>query len=349
MRDGARERHQVLVARLRARGQSRHGDGGGHEQAESEREQEEALRGHWATSVPDRHRTTTEAVASTTWHPGGASPCWSSRWRWSERPRSPSPRSASARAAHRRKGSRRRFRSARCRPTCATQIEAGFRQGRSPDVMATTACRRQALGRRRRRLASVAVRARGERRPDRLLGARRQPRPRSRMGRGSIGSRRRSRAILGFDRPHPEVRSGAALAEAVHADARPPLVVEVVWKGVGTAGARPGADVPGWAATTCHGAWTFDGDDGLAAARPGRRSLTTIGTGGLPSQHGITASVIRDARRAIRSPRGAQRAPTSIVATLGDDWDHTTAERRPDRTGRARARRPRAGRRDLVS
>ena len=54
--------------------------------------------------------------------------------------------------------------------------------------------------------------------------------------------------------------------------------------------------------------------------------LTTIGTGGLPSQHGITGSVIRDAHgRPV--PAWSAAAPTSIVATLGDDWDHATGER----------------------
>ena len=138
MRDGAGERHQVLVARLRARGQARHGDGGGHEQAESEREQEEALRGHWATSVPDlapndnrggslddvasgRRLTMlvvalalvgAPAVALTAFCVGES--CAQEEGVTAAVPFCPLP------------------------ADLRDQIESGYRQGRSPDVMATT-------------------------------------------------------------------------------------------------------------------------------------------------------------------------------------------------------------------
>ena len=54
--------------------------------------------------------------------------------------------------------------------------------------------------------------------------------------------------------------------------------------------------------------------------------LTTIGTGGLPSQHGITGTLIRDAHGdAVRA--WSADAPTSVIATLPDDWDRATGQR----------------------
>src|SRR3712207_775040 len=51
--------------------------------------------------------------------------------------------------------------------------------------------------------------------------------------------------------------------------------------------------------------------------------LTTIGTGGLPSEHGITGTVIRSDRRdAVRA--WSDGAPTSVIASLGDDLDDAT-------------------------
>ena len=130
--------------------------------------------------------------------------------------------------------------------------------------------------------------------------------------------------VMGYDRPHPEIRSGVALTDAVHADARGPLVVEIVWRGAGTAAFHP-AGLPWLGSHDLRGAWTFTGTTGSLPVDPAA-ILTTIGTGGLPSQHGITGSVIRDVHgRPV--PAWSAAAPTSIVATLGDDWDHATAGR----------------------
>ncbi len=54
-------------------------------------------------------------------------------------------------------------------------------------------------------------------------------------------------------------------------------------------------------------------------------TLTTIGTGGLPSQHGITGNLIRD-KRGAPVPAWSADAPTSVIATLADDWDHATGQ-----------------------
>jgi hypothetical protein len=71
------------------------------------------------------------------------------------------------------------------------------------------------------------------------------------------------------------------------------------------------------------GAWTFSGTTASLPVDPAA-VLTTIGTGGLPSQHGITGTLVRDAHGVIVRAWSKQ-APTSIIATLPDDWDHATA------------------------
>lgn len=203
-----------------------------------------------------------------------------------------------------------------------TMIEAGYRQGRSPDVMATT---------------TSGVRLSDD---DGVVWPRSPYEhaandvPIIFFGHGvspgqlpdGIGVDRIAPTIarvMGYDRPHPEIRSGVALPDAVHVDARPPLVVEIVWRGVGTAAFNP-AGLPWLGSHDLHGAWTFNGTTGSLPVDPAA-ILTTIGTGGLPSQHGITGSVIREAHgRPV--PAWSAAAPTSIIATLGDDWDHATAQ-----------------------
>jgi hypothetical protein len=48
--------------------------------------------------------------------------------------------------------------------------------------------------------------------------------------------------------------------------------------------------------------------------------LTTIGTGALPSDHGITGSLVRNDQGAV-VPAWSEEAPFSVVAALGDDLD----------------------------
>jgi hypothetical protein len=202
------------------------------------------------------------------------------------------------------------------------QIEAGYRQGRSPDVMAAT-------------------------RPGGLADVDHVPWPSDPyaprvnqvpivfFGHGVIPGRLPDGSgldriaptiaeLIGFDRPHSEVRSGTALRGAVVSGADPPLVVEIVWKGVG--GVVFSHMATPWATRLrAQEAWTMNGTTGSLPVDPAA-VLTTIGTGGLPSQHGITGTLIRDPQgAAVRAWTG--EAPTSIIATLADDWDHATAQR----------------------
>lgn len=110
---------------------------------------------------------------------------------------------------------------------------------------------------------------------------------------------------------------------AVEARAGSPLVVEIVWKGVGS-GPFAHAGTP-WVTSLRHDeAWTVDGTTGSLPVDPAA-VLTTIGSGGLPSEHGITGTLVRDAQGApVRA--WSARAPMSIIATLADDWDRATAQ-----------------------
>jgi hypothetical protein len=127
-------------------------------------------------------------------------------------------------------------------------------------------------------------------------------------------------ALIDVERPHPEVRSGRPVAGASAAGAE--LALQIVWKGVGTNELE-----------AASGRWPVfeealtDGGTlrGGAASLPldPAAVVTTIGTGGTPSQHGVTGSLIRnDAGRVV--PAFSAQAPIYVIATLGDDLDEVT-------------------------
>jgi hypothetical protein len=129
--------------------------------------------------------------------------------------------------------------------------------------------------------------------------------------------------ILGFERDHPEVRSGTAVGGIANGE-RPSLVLLVGWKGVGSSELETHQeDWPFLASLLDDGAGTLEGETGSLPLDPAA-TLTTIGTGGLPSQHGITGSFIRDGQgevvEAFRSDLPVE--DRQIIATLADDLDH---------------------------
>lgn len=128
---------------------------------------------------------------------------------------------------------------------------------------------------------------------------------------------------LGFERDHPEVRSGTAAAGVADGE-RPRLVLLVAWKGVGSFDleARPD-DWPFLSSLLDDGAGTLRGASGSLPLDPAA-TLTTIGTGGLPSQHGITGSFVRNGEGRV-VPAFASDAPVQVIATLADDLDHAKA------------------------
>ena len=127
--------------------------------------------------------------------------------------------------------------------------------------------------------------------------------------------------ILGFERAFPEVRSGTAVpgvAERRPATSGP---ARSRWKGVGSAELETGPDDwPFLSSLLDEGSGTLDGAAGSFPLDPAA-TLTTIGTGGLPSQHGITGSFIRNGQGRVVQAY-APDAPVQIIATLADDLDH---------------------------
>ncbi|HJR44508.1 MAG TPA: hypothetical protein VJ927_02790 [Actinomycetota bacterium] len=132
-------------------------------------------------------------------------------------------------------------------------------------------------------------------------------------------------ALMGIERGHPEVRSGAAIP-GLESSGPAPLVVQIVWKGVGSAEleAAP-AEWPVLRSIEEQGSSTSDAEVPFLPLDPAA-VLTTIGTGGLPSQHGITGTLIRNDEGRLVEAWGPD-APVSVIAALGDDLDNLTRQR----------------------
>ena len=204
-------------------------------------------------------------------------------------------------------------------------VVAGFRAGRSPDVMATTSGVRVVEPPDRGGAPWPSDTSPDLRVPIAFLG--------SAVARGSLPAGMGLDQIaptiaqaLGFARAHPEVRAGTPvpLSSEGFGAAAPkaiPLVVEIAWKAVGTADL--GSAWPAKTGALVHhdGAGTLAGDAGSLPLDPAA-TMTTIGTGGLPFQHGITGSMIRDDRGGVRAA-WSEGAPTSVISTLADDLAHS--------------------------
>ena len=125
--------------------------------------------------------------------------------------------------------------------------------------------------------------------------------------------------VIDFERPFPEVRSGEPIQEVATGEV-PRLVLQVILKGVGSddlendRGAWPNLEK-----MMSTGAATMDGETGSLPLDPAA-IVSTVGTGGLPNQHGITGTFVRnDAGRLVRAFSKAAESP--IIATLSDDLD----------------------------
>jgi hypothetical protein len=129
--------------------------------------------------------------------------------------------------------------------------------------------------------------------------------------------------ILGFEREHPEVRSGTAVAGVANGE-RPRLVLLVGWKGVGSSELETHQENwPFLASLLDDGAGTLEGEMGSLPIDPAA-TLSTVGTGGLPSQHGITGSFIRNGQGEVVEAflPGFPVEDGQIIATLADDLEH---------------------------
>lgn len=214
-------------------------------------------------------------------------------------------------------------------------VASGFYEGRSPDVLAVTAepaiAGGDAFGRGEPApLWPSAAGAGAGRVPIAFTGAGVAPGATVPAGTGLADVADTIAAVVGLRRPHASVRSGEAVP-AVAAGPPPALVLEVVWKGVGTSDLeRAPRRWPNLARLMRAGPSTLDGRVGSEPLDPAA-ALATIGTGGLPSEHGITGTIMRPAGAVVAAgadgePRGVveafgRGAPETVIATLGDHLD----------------------------
>jgi hypothetical protein len=209
-------------------------------------------------------------------------------------------------------------------PALRGEIAAGFRPGRSPDVLAAAGGVPVITGAAGQAVPWPAAGA-DLRVPIALAGPAIGPGALP-AGTGLDQIAPTMAVALGVVRPHPEVAAGKAVPGVVSTsgEGTSDLGVLIVWKGVGTAdlhGRWPRAT----AARLRGAAATLDGTVGAQPLDPAAVE-TTIGTGGLPYQHGITGTLIHTAAGGV-ARAWSRRAPTSVITTLADDLDHLQSER----------------------
>lgn len=207
-------------------------------------------------------------------------------------------------------------------------IAAGFREDRSPEVLGVTSSVTvgggDAFGRKEPQPRWPSIREISRRVPLVIAGA--DLRPESLPSGIELDQvAPTTAALMGIQRPHPEVRSGEPLG-SVTATEPVPLVVQVVWKAVGSAELEEDpASWPRLRTLSREGPSTLEAEVPSLPLDPAA-TLTTIGTGGLPSQHGITGTLVRNNEGRVVEA-WSERAPVSVIAALGDDLDDLTAGR----------------------
>lgn len=133
-------------------------------------------------------------------------------------------------------------------------------------------------------------------------------------------------SVMQIERPHPEVRSGELVHIPVEAPGPPPLVVQIVWKGIGSTELEQSRQSwPELRALAERGLSTLDTRVPSLPLDPAA-VIATIGTGGLPSQHGITGTLVRNDDGSVVEAWGPE-APVSVIAALGDDLDELSGQR----------------------
>ena len=297
VRDRARQVHQVLVPRLGARRPSRHRDGGRHEQGEDEREQDEAPRGHWPTSVPD---------SAPNDNPGGSLDDVGSGRRLTLLVVALALVGAPAVALTAfcvGQSCADEDQVATAVPFCAlpgdlrAQIEAGFRQGHSPDVMAAASGGDITGGTAGSSNAAW---------PHAPLTALQNSVPIVWFGHGvnpgeippGTGLDSIAPTVAQPDRIRPAASGDPERgADAEPSSVRTPILRSWSRSSGRASGARRSrtasrVDGNGWRREATSRA-RLRGTTGSLPVEPAT-TLTTIGTGGLPFQHGITGTLIRD-------------------------------------------------------
>jgi hypothetical protein len=207
-----------------------------------------------------------------------------------------------------------------------TRIAAGFREGRSPDLLAITTQAQVAGGTAfdeedlKPPWPSIARDDRG-RIPIVFSGEGVAADAGVPPGTALENVAPTEAEIIGLKRPHPEVRSGEAV-KGLATGQVPRLLLEIVLKGVGTSDLEQHPNAwPELKALVDSGAATMDGEVGSLPLDPAA-ALMTLGTGSSPRQHGVIGTLIRDDDgRLVRAWGKKAPAPMSVIAALGDDLD----------------------------
>lgn len=127
--------------------------------------------------------------------------------------------------------------------------------------------------------------------------------------------------IMGIRREHPNVRTGEAIVGVAAEDAgTSPLIVLIAWKGLGTSDLERSPEASPFLHRAIRiGAGTTEARTGSLPLDPAA-TLTTIGSGALPSSHGITGTLLRDVEGEVRRAWSGRDAG-SVIATFADDLD----------------------------
>jgi hypothetical protein len=184
------------------------------------------------------------------------------------------------------------------------EIVAGFREGRSPDVLAVSAEQPE---------SSVPLVFSG-------VGVASDASIPAGTALDSVAPT--IAELIGLEREHPEVRSGEAIPSVADGEA-PGVVILVVVKGLGS----DDLTGSGWARLRALGEEGVISETARLGSQPSDPTavLTTIGTGGLPYQHGITGTLLRNDVGKLVTAWG-RGAPVSVIATLADDLDESLSQ-----------------------
>jgi hypothetical protein len=203
-------------------------------------------------------------------------------------------------------------------------IAAGYRDGRSPDVLAVTTGSAPVAG---PEAAWPSVDAESDGRvPLVFWGDSVVPGAEVPRGTRLDAVAPTLASAIGLHRPNPEVRSGEEIRGLVRGGRDTALALVVVWRGVATADleGRSGR-WPVLRGLLRGGAGTLRAEVGSLPLDPAA-VLTTIGTGGLPRQHGITGGLVRNDVGEVVDAWG-RGAPFSVIAALGDHLDERTGQK----------------------
>jgi hypothetical protein len=210
------------------------------------------------------------------------------------------------------------------------RLRLGFRDGRSPDVLAVTTGTAvvggTGLGDARVAWPSVSPDAASRTVPLVFSGTGVATGASIPPGKGLEDVAPTIAEIIRLRRPHPGVRSGEAIAGVATGGRGPRLVLEVVLKGIGSRDLR---DAPkSWPylrSLSRRGASTLEARIPSLPLDPAAVA-TTLGTGGLPNEHGMTGTFVRNDRGEVVRAWG-RGTPFGVIATLGDHLDELLRRR----------------------